>query len=677
MIMQACGETVSNAQHSLFWRAWIPLGLDRLAAAEASHPTSFFSPKAFAEPIRLIEQAWGEGFRPGCDVVFGISVTRLFPRAVSTRGDKLRLPRLEEHFLLRIQGRGPGKPPRLTNYVAWEGDQALLPEDKDGEVALGSLLEAVTASGAFPGAFPPEPVTHCVVRTGIGDVRCPRASARKDFFVDGGVFDNAPLGLTLRVARTGLEMTPSGARWRARPDLSLDVVPKSLVLEYISPFIATFPETAEERQPETFQSLLGITSQMGAAFLYAARSNNLLNVANDDPAIFDRLVIPDRHLPAASSPFMAFFGFLDSELRMFDFALGMYDAHRMVVARLGARLAGGGWKLALLPEDATDVDRKGPGWRRYDCLSAVVDRVDTAPAACSGDDLADFRRVLQTSVERLWDLCFNLPDESGASDADPLCRAARTGAPPLDVPEVGHLPGGAWQHRKGENETRFNVRLLAAHGFRFRDLGLHDGQGDKAPAVIRERLVALGDTVAAAQPGAEGPPLATAVRLLADTIVYVPPRVTLWLVYGSPPEVGVSTGLVIGDAVPTMIRAHFALQLNGVERVLATDRDGLEMTVLGGVEVLPSSFASTWLQPSLLLRGGWLLVSGDSGGTRACHAPQGAAVGSCSQPAAQVGLALTALERIRLQFIGTWYPPLRGAANHWAVGPGLGAQWAW
>jgi hypothetical protein len=95
MIMQACGETVSNAQHSLFWRAWIPLGLDRLAAAETSHRTSFFSPEAFAEPIRLIEHAWGEGLRPGCDVVFGISVTRLFPRAVSTRGDKLRLPRLE------------------------------------------------------------------------------------------------------------------------------------------------------------------------------------------------------------------------------------------------------------------------------------------------------------------------------------------------------------------------------------------------------------------------------------------------------------------------------------------------------------------------------------------------------------------------------------------------------
>ena len=50
---------------------------------------------------------------------------------------------------------------------------------------------------------------------------------------------------------------------------------------------------------------------------------------DEDPVFFDRLVIPERHLPAASSPLGAFFGFFETGLREFDFALGMYDARRM------------------------------------------------------------------------------------------------------------------------------------------------------------------------------------------------------------------------------------------------------------------------------------------------------------------------------------------------------------
>src|SRR3954466_10136004 len=144
-ILQSGGGPVSDPEASLFWRAWIPLGLEKLhVKGQQTEKTSAVSRPPFQAPPDLILTAWKAGLPPSCDAVFGLSVTRLVPRIVGTEGDKLRLPRGEEHFVVRIQGRGTGKAPRLTNYVdpKWEGEQALLPE-KDGEVIFEGLIDAL------------------------------------------------------------------------------------------------------------------------------------------------------------------------------------------------------------------------------------------------------------------------------------------------------------------------------------------------------------------------------------------------------------------------------------------------------------------------------------------------------------------------------------------------------
>jgi len=169
-VLQSCGAGVPDPRQSLFWKAWIPLGLADLTQPGKEVPTAAFSRAAFDKPLGLISTAWASGLRADCDVVFGLSVTRLQPRMVSLKGERLTLPRVEEHFVVRVQGRGPGKPPRLTNYAdpAWEGEQALLVEDKNGEVPFPALVDALFASTAFPGAFPPQAIRHCVVTRGTG-----------------------------------------------------------------------------------------------------------------------------------------------------------------------------------------------------------------------------------------------------------------------------------------------------------------------------------------------------------------------------------------------------------------------------------------------------------------------------------------------------------------------------
>jgi hypothetical protein len=675
-ILQACGAPVLDPTASLLWNAWIPLGLEKLHAPGQAEKTSAFTRAAFDAPLGAIERAWQAGLPEACDAIFGLSVTRLVPRIVTTAGERLRLPRVEEHFVVRVKGRGEGRPPRLTNYVdpRWEGEQALLPE-KDGEVVFLALVDALFASTAFPGAFPPQAVRHCVVDGGREPVRCPEERAQTDLFVDGGVFDNTPVRLASRVAAAGLRTDGAGpARWLEAPDLSVRELPRSLVVAYVSTDARTFPEATERPHPAELQTLLAVTAQVGGSFLATARAKNLLYVHDDAPDVFEQLLIPERHLPAASSPLGAFFGFVEAELRRFDFALGMYDARRLTEARLGDRLRGS--EGPRFPEDTPAARDAASSWRRYRCLRAVVDGAANAPEACAGEELRDFRVVLQTSIERLWDSCAQLAGGSDAYDGDPLCRRARAGEPVMGVPLVAPLPGDGWRRRKDENDAAYSMRLLAAHGFHFRDLGLEREEAARAPAALRARFLEIGDSVSRAQPLGEGLVVSTLVRMAADQVAYVPPRFTAWAMYGRDPELGISKGFRTGRVLVSPVRLHAALQLVGSGQLLSSESGEYVAGLVAGAEYLPSWWANTRLQPSLLLRGGWNFSSNDDGGFASCPDAASDVIGSCSRPTIQAGFSATVLERVRLQVTGNWYPPAHSGQDHqWAISPGVGVQW--
>jgi hypothetical protein len=674
-ILQSCGAPVLDPEQSLFWNAWIPLGLEKLHVLGKAGKTSAFSRAAFDEPLGLIVKAWNRGLPRSCDAVFGLSVTRLLPRFVTTEGERLRLPRVEEHFVVRIQGRGAGEMPRLTNYVdpRWEGEQALLPE-KDGEVVFSGLVDALFASTAFPGAFPPQAVAHCVVGGGH-PVRCPAGEARADLFVDGGVFDNTPVRVAMRVAGAGLRMDASGAaRWLDTPDFTTRTLPPSLVLAYVSTEARTFPGPSDQATPKEIESVLAVTAQVGGSFFATARAKNLLYVHDDAPEVFEQLLIPERHLPAASSPLGAFFGFVEAELRRFDFALGMYDARRLTEARIGPRVAKAGGTPGF-PED-TPASRDGAaGWRRYRCLKAVLDAAPGAEQACAGEELRDFRIVLQTSVERLWDRCARLAAGTDTYDGNPLCRRARAGEPVLPVPHVKSLDEG-WRRRAAENDASYSMRLLSAHGFHFEDLGLSRDEAPKAPAALRARFLEIGNDVASTQPFGQGIVVSTLVKMVADQIAYVPPQSTMWAMYGRDPELGISHGFRTGRVLVRPLRLHAALQLVGADQLFSSENGHFALGLLAGAEYLPSWWANTRLQPSLLLRGGWVFSENDDGGFGTCPDPDDDAIGACSRATVQAGVSATLLERVRLQVTGNWYPPAGEGQDHqWAIGPGIGIQW--
>jgi hypothetical protein len=304
-----------------------------------------------------------------------------------------------------------------------------------------------------------------------------------------------------------------------------------------------------------------------------------------------------------------------------------------------------------------------------------MDGSPDAEQACAGEELRDFRIVLQTSIERLWDSCSRLKDGPDTYDADPLCRRARLGEPVMPVPFVDALDE-SWRRRGDENDAAYSMRLLAAHRFHFEDLGLTRDEADKAPAALRAQLLEIGDSVAATQPLGESLVVSTLVKMVADQVAYVPPRFTAWAMYGRDPELGISKGFQTGGVLVAPLRLHAALQFVGIDQLFSSESGDFALGALVGGEYLPSRWSNTRLQPSVLLRAGWLFSSNDDGGFGACAEPESGTISGCSRPTIQGGVSATLLERVRLQATFNWYPPAHGGQEHeWAIGPGIGVQW--
>jgi hypothetical protein len=194
--------------------------------------------------------------------------------------------------------------------------------------------------------------------------------------------------------------------------------------------------------------------------------------------------------------------------------------------------------------------------------------------------------------------------------------------------------------------------------------------------MLRRELVAVGKTVSGQQPVADAVILDTLVALAADGIVYVPPRNSIWLAFGRDVELGASHGFFDAFQEGRWFRFHGALQMNRLGQAISSDPGPKSLTALAGAELLPPRISSTRFQLGALLRAGWQLSSRDRWGAISCPEPDTDTLGVCSRPVLQAGVVGALFERIRLHFVGGWYPPYHATRRAlWALSPAAGLEW--
>jgi hypothetical protein len=671
----SCTGTSLDPRQSLFYRVWVPMGLKQLFRPDGANPLAAFSQDTLVKVGSLVEEELARGMPEDCDVVLGIVASRVSPRLLHAASDRLKVPVTEEHFTVRIRGRGPGRMPLLTNYVDAddEDSQALLPEGPDGAVPFVHLLDAVIASTSFPIAFPPRPVTHCVVET-KGKTRpfCPEGSATTALFVDGGVFDNSPLRLGATLAAGGLRRSPDGAlNWREAPGLQdPGAPPVGLAFAFLSADAAAFPDQLASSAATGDPSILPLLIKEMGGFVNSARSRELYLLVQDYPETAANLIYPRRHLPAASSPMYAFFGFFDRGFRSFDFDLGMYEARRQIATFTLPHARPDLKERFVWPEDLPAARAAASSWAPMACLRAVFDGDPGASALCAGEALRSERILSQVSLDRLWDRCRSGSRWEPSPASFTSCQGAQSGKPPPRVPGVEGAPD--WRQQPDESEAVQMTRLLSAYGYEWTDLDVPRGaHPSRVLAALRRQLAAVVSHLAETQPTfGEKVAISGAGRLGVDLFYYVPPSRSAWVTLGRSLEVG--TDLAFDEL--SWLRATGALEVLNLLNSLGSNSAPLAFTLVAGLAAVPRTIGSPVLQPSFLLRGGYVLSPNDSFGGSPCQGQDRETVGACSRWAVETGAAATVTGVLRIQLLVQWYPPAWGLPGLWSISPSLGFQ---
>jgi hypothetical protein len=320
---------------NLFWKAWIPIGLDQLfpgdrscadyagilgqgadkciSSSEAYNPDDgVFSRRAFDGIIEALKQRMSGQFAAS-DVVFpiGVTVSKVNPERVSGTSFA-SLDVKTQRFAVVLDAKivnghlefhqSKAKHPSLV------GNQLFLPS-KGGVVSHDDVIEVIKASSAFPLAFGPVELNYCLEAQLTDGNECTTPS--KERFFDGGLFDNLPMGLALEtIAHTPdphqphrlVYLDPDHRRNLnivSKPNQGASAADSGHGIDYLLGLIGRFVSVARD---------------------YELQSN--IRFAGPATAQTDGT---SRYLPIFGGYLGAFAGFLARPFREHDFHAGVYD----------------------------------------------------------------------------------------------------------------------------------------------------------------------------------------------------------------------------------------------------------------------------------------------------------------------------------------------------------------
>lgn len=665
--MSSCVDASPPPKQSIFYRTWIPIGLEQLLVEGKTTATGLFDRTQMEAIAKTVLQPhWAAGFRGDCDLVLGVATTRLNARRSRLGVGATTLPQIEERFAVRLRGRGYGKLPRLDNYIDpnYQMPSALLPTD--GTLRdLHRITDLTFASSTFPLAFEPMRLRHCMTDPPkSASPVCRPASAQTDLFVDGGVFDNHPLKLAARVT-SGLERDAHGNyRWTDAPDMSTFTIPDELQFLQVDPEAFGYPtETADDAAPP--DSALGLVSRFAANFVESARSKELISLLEARPDIRSRVRMGEAYLPTASGALYAFLGFFETAFRDYDFVLGMYDAYRFV-SQAKAPL--------LRPEPKPrepSANARTKSWAPFFCVRGTLEDNATEARHCADPGLEDFGILLQTSIDRLYASCRTLRDEPQRGPVlHRHCALAMANQAPPHV--VGVLSIDA---RRRQNESDFGhlLRLLAEYRFHFEDLGLTRDEAHKARQRVAARIGQLAKEMGAAQSSGNWI-WTTAGRVASNSLYYEPPSHVLYFTLGNRPTLGYSLTEAYSDW--SWLRFQANLRTDGLYTLLSESHNFFAVAPTLGFELQPPPLSNVTYQLWFGAGAGYQFSTEDDAGVSDCPEDEPVEAAPCSGLVLSSHAALSLYEILRLQVGGMYSPPVDQKA-FWSVSAGVGFQFNW
>lgn len=332
------GYDRDTVKANLFRDIWLGVGFDTLLP-KGRHNEGYqntdglFSRNAFNRVIDNIKTILDKNiFIQNCDVPVAVTTTRTIPLTQKViEGIEVQNQRFVVPFRLVSAQDGSGG----LKIIAYSADdnkkfgnilQLPFEAQNNPQIDKNNVIKAVLASSAFPVAFGRVNLDYCLDNAYVEDksqlnpspLCSPDSSFMNSDFVDGGVFDNVPLGL---------------AKLLASDDDQHRQVYNYIYLDPSSRRLAKTEKNSrtEKRNQTDKNQAYGLKNQLSffGGAIATAESYELYSVLRSGDWEKDRprkILLSSRY-PAITGMYLGHFGaFLDDGFRQYDYYAGVYDA---------------------------------------------------------------------------------------------------------------------------------------------------------------------------------------------------------------------------------------------------------------------------------------------------------------------------------------------------------------
>jgi len=287
----------NTIEDNLFYSMWGDVDFEDLfisknGVVDINNTTSLFSRiKIKKQADKILKQMHRPLYDRECSIPFGFAVTRVIPKQVDINGIKINNKLFQIPITLKV---GEDSKAFVVDNKNIKRDN-IIHLSREGNISDESMKKAMFASSAFPIAF--EQVELDYIYKGVEE------SAK---FLDGGVFDNIPLDLAIRLA----------------DDKSSDYIfmdPSNLRREFLS--LKRDGTDVSQTSPinSAIELLMDIFSASESSVLY----NTLAEHFEDGDK---KIHLSDRYFPISGKLLEHFGAFLDRGFRDYDYFIGVYDA---------------------------------------------------------------------------------------------------------------------------------------------------------------------------------------------------------------------------------------------------------------------------------------------------------------------------------------------------------------
>jgi hypothetical protein len=571
-IMEKCSELSDDPQQSLFWKSWMPLNFDKFFLREYQQVNSLLQRESFDDIFNMFRRRWNAGLRKGCNSTLGVTVTRKKP-LIYHEGSKLDYSRVAESVVLKIEGQGYGKVPKVSNvYVKGGGIQMFLPFNQKEYNNFELIKDLLMATSSFPLAFEPTFLDHCIISP-KAEKKCSKENIRKDLFVDGGVFNNTPLDLAYKIAKGRNKHN-------------------DIRYIFLDPSIKEYPIATKEDFNDYEASLFKDFLTFFKNFISASRRGQISSFLSNHPELGDRLVPLKGSMPLASEPLYGFAGFFEEDFRIFDFYIGMVDGKRAVNQN------------KYTPISLAEFDKLSVDWQWVTCLEAAYNGDTKVARFCSGDDSSTSKNIVKlfkVSIERLFSNCSRLSDYKNLESN--ICKMAREGRGPEDY--FGSWATD-WKKRDKESELGYVLRRLEHYQFHFKDLGLKPTQSKIAIVKMKDKMTSAVKLATKSQPKDHQFVLNQFASPFMNFVYYTPTPVENYILgSGNSVDIGRSTVFSRDNLFASYWRYGFGIMGLGIDSLFRDDISGIGIVPYFGVYGEPSGWSTPMWQYRFGLRAGY------------------------------------------------------------------------